>query len=133
MTIEDVIASKSPTRSPIIGEGGNNDQGNVVKDTCPVGYTGNKAINGCSGYIYCLSGTQLGKFECLSGTRFDVSLGYCNWAQNVNIDIPECAKSSNDGEMEKNSSAAGNATTTTTTTATTTTTTNLESKDYYPD
>jgi hypothetical protein len=92
-----VAVTYSPTPSP--EEGGKLDKEDrpdriIVEDTCPDGYIGNKAINGCTGYIYCAAGTQLGKFPCTAGTLFDVSLGYCNWASNVNIDRPECSTSS---------------------------------------
>lgn len=66
----------------------------VLDDTCPAGFTGNKAINACTGYIYCAAGTRLGVFKCTAGTLFDAESGYCNWAANVNTDIPACATSS---------------------------------------
>lgn len=36
----------------------------------------------------------MGKFKCSAGLLFDVASGYCNWAANVDTNIPECATSS---------------------------------------
>jgi len=66
----------------------------IIDESCPPEYTGNKAVNGCSGYIYCAAGTQLGEYICSPGTVYDITLGYCNWSQNVNTDVPGCATSS---------------------------------------
>ena len=66
----------------------------VVSDECPEGYTGNKAVDGCTGYIYCANGVQIAKNTCTTGTVFDPKMGYCNWPYNVNLNVPECATSS---------------------------------------
>ncbi|KAL3796311.1 hypothetical protein ACHAWO_008980 [Cyclotella atomus] len=91
-----VQATYHPTPSPFDGKRDKDDRPEriIADEECPAGFTGNKAINGCKGYIYCAAGTQLGKFACSSGTMFDAATGYCNWSANVNTDVPDCQTSS---------------------------------------
>ena len=86
-------ATDYPTLSPV-GAKADKSERVVVDETCPQGFTGNKAIAGCTGYIYCAAGLQLGEFKCASGTLFDVKLGFCSWSSGVDTSLPECSTSS---------------------------------------
>jgi len=56
---------------------------NMSKD-CPPEFTGYFASSGCERYVYCENGSVLGaSLPCVPGTLFDVTIGVCNHAAQV--------------------------------------------------
>ena len=51
---------------------------------CPLSFTGYYATAGCTSYVYCTDGNVVGaSLPCVPGTLFDVTIGVCTWAANV--------------------------------------------------
>ena len=51
---------------------------------CPLSFTGYYATAGCTSYVYCTDGNVVGaSLPCVPGTLFDVTIGVCTWADNV--------------------------------------------------
>ena len=53
---------------------------------CPPGHTGNVALPGCEGYVYCQQGVRIANYTCNAGTLYDPAIQNCNWADSVDCD-----------------------------------------------
>ena len=69
--------TESPTMAPTLSPT------NLPLETCPSGYNGLIAVDGCAGFRHCKDGIPYPKQACAAGLLFDESIQSCNWAQSV--------------------------------------------------
>lgn len=70
----------SPLNSVVMPKNG----ATAIDEDCPLEYTGYYATKGCISYVYCQNGEVVGApLPCVPGTLFDVTIGVCTWAANV--------------------------------------------------
>jgi len=55
----------------------------VFPRDCSGKFTGKAAINDCAGYIDCVDGAEIARYNCTQGTLFDRNIGLCNWRESV--------------------------------------------------
>eukprot|EP00985_Skeletonema_marinoi_P018515 scaffold10366_cov111-Skeletonema_marinoi.AAC.3 len=55
----------------------------VFPRDCSGKFTGKAAINDCAGYIDCVDGAEIARYNCTQGTLFDRNIGLCNWKASV--------------------------------------------------
>lgn len=82
---ENSVYSPLSSLSSGSGGGGFHSKAKLKGNKCPEKYTGYHAVSGCNSYVYCQNGNIVGASQpCVPGTLFDVTIGVCTWAANVN-------------------------------------------------